>query len=139
VTALITASCIIKIEFYDIDSMNIVWHGNYPKFLERARSELLNIINYNYFEMYASGYTWPVVDLRIKYIKPIALQQEIVVEARLIEFENRLKIDYCIYDKQKKEILSKATSIQVAVKVDNNYLELETPEIFQAKVKEIII
>ena len=61
-TALITASCVIKIEFYDIDSMNIVWHGNYPKFLERARSELLDIINYNYFEMHASCYTWPVVD-----------------------------------------------------------------------------
>ena len=30
----------IKIPFYDLDPMNIVWHGNYIKYLEQARCKL---------------------------------------------------------------------------------------------------
>jgi acyl-CoA thioester hydrolase len=56
----------------------------------------------------------------------------------LVEFQNRLKIIYCIYDEHKKEILSKAVSIQVAVKMNNNYMEFETPAIFQNLIKQAL-
>ena len=38
-------------QFYDLDPMNIVWHGNYPRFLEQARCALLDKIAFNYVEM----------------------------------------------------------------------------------------
>lgn len=40
-----------KVEFYDVDSMNIVYHGNYVKFMEVGRCALLDEIGYNYNEM----------------------------------------------------------------------------------------
>jgi acyl-CoA thioester hydrolase len=135
---LLTASCQIKIEFYDVDPMNVVWHGNYPKYLEQARSALLDLIDYNYAQMDASGYFWPVVELKLKYILPIVLQQTIIVEANLLEFENRLKIEYIIFNESKTTILSKATSIQVAVAKNQNHLELVTPTVFQEKVKKLL-
>ena len=35
---MISAEVIIPIQFYDLDPMRIVWHGNYPRFLEQARA-----------------------------------------------------------------------------------------------------
>ena len=35
---MISAEVIIKIQFYDLDPMRVVWHGNYPRFLEQARA-----------------------------------------------------------------------------------------------------
>lgn len=32
----IETSCEIDVEFYDLDPMNVVWHGNYIKYLEKA-------------------------------------------------------------------------------------------------------
>ena len=80
-------------------------------FLNKPRSDLLNIIGYNYKQMKETEYLWPIVDFRVKYLRPIVLQQSILVEASLIEYENRLKIKYFIYDVHTKEILTKAESI----------------------------
>ena len=68
---MISAEVIIKIQFYDLDPMRIVWHGNYPRFLEQARAVLFEKISFGYREMSESGFAWPIVDMRIKYVRPI--------------------------------------------------------------------
>src|SRR5260221_8905378 len=96
VKRMISAEVDIVAQFYDLDPMQIVWHGNYARFLEQARCALLDKISFNYPEMSQSGYLWPIVDMRIKYVRSIRFAQEIVITATLADFENRLKIDYVI-------------------------------------------
>lgn len=134
-TAKITVQCPMQAHFYDIDPMLVVWHGNYTRFFEEARRMLLDKIQYNYYEMEESGYMWPVVDLRIKYIRPIQLHQKFIVEATLSEYENRLRIDYCIKDEETGEVLNKAHSIQVAVQISNREMKYESPPILISKVR----
>ena len=88
----------IKIPFHDVDAMEIAWHGNYVKYFEIARCELFDSIAYNYHEMRDSGYSWPVIDLHVRYAQPCLFGQEIVVVAKLVEWENRLKVAYRIID-----------------------------------------
>jgi hypothetical protein len=57
----IEARTTIQPEFYDLDPMNVVWHGNYVRYLEVARCVLLEQIGYGYQEMQRSGYAWPVI------------------------------------------------------------------------------
>jgi len=135
----LSVSVNLMVEFFDLDPMDVVWHGNYPRYFEKARSELLNIIGYNYGEMKLSGYSWPVVDFRIKYIKPLRLHQKIIVNAELVEYENRLKIEYVIYDEISNEVLTKAYSIQVAVNISNNALAFVTPDHFQNKIRKLLL
>ena len=56
--------------FHDCDPMNVVWHGNYFKYLEISRCALLSRYDYDYPQMLESGYLWPVVDARVKYVRP---------------------------------------------------------------------
>ena len=42
----------IKVSFCDLDPLNIVWHGNYVKYLEQARCDFFDKLNYNYTDMY---------------------------------------------------------------------------------------
>ena len=35
---MISAEVTIRTQFYDLDPMNIVWHGNYVRYLEQARA-----------------------------------------------------------------------------------------------------
>ena len=55
--------------FHDLDPMEVVWHGNYIKYLELARCALLQSFDYDYPQMRESGYLWPIVDLRTKYLR----------------------------------------------------------------------
>lgn len=101
--------------FYDIDPMEIVWHGHYVKYLELARSALLARFDYDYPAMRASGYAWPIVEMKLKYVKPAVFGQRLRVSARIVEWENRLRIDYVITDAASGHKLNRAQTTQVAV------------------------
>lgn len=101
--------------FYDIDPMEIVWHGHYVKYLEVARTALLGKFDYDYPRMRASGYGWPIVDMRLKYVRPAELGQRLTVRAEIVEWENRLRIEYLIRDTLTGRKLTQASTIQVAV------------------------
>ena len=119
----------IEIPFHDVDMMEVVWHGNYTKYFEIARCALLEKINYSYPQMRDSGYSWPVIDLRIRYIKPAVFMQIITVKCRCVEWENRLKIAYLIVDKHTGSRLTKGYSIQVAVDRQTHEMRLTSPAV----------
>lgn len=124
----------ITIPFHDVDSMKVVWHGCYVKYFEIARCQLLEIFDYSYQKMFESGYAWPVVDMRIKYVKPLHFDQKIVVETQLIEWEYRLKIKYRICDADSGVTLTKGYTIQVAVDMETQEMCLESPLVFTTKL-----
>jgi len=115
--------------FHDLDPMNIVWHGHYVKYLELARCALLAKFNYDYPEMHASGYAWPIVDMRLKYVRPAAYAQRLKVRASIVEWENRLRIDYLITDALSGERLTKAHTIQVVVDVATREMQYVSPPV----------
>ena len=98
----------IKVPFEDGDPMGVTWHGNYFRYLERARCELLNKLGYGYVAMLESGYSWPIVDTRIKFVRTTKFEQRIRVTATLEEYENRLKIAYEISDNDAAKRLQEA-------------------------------
>lgn len=115
--------------FHDCDPMCVVWHGNYFKYLEIARCALLRRYDYDYPQMSASGYLFPVVDARVKYIRPLRFAQPLRVAARIVEWENRLKIDYQIRDAASGEVLTRAHTIQVAVLAASNEMQYVCPPV----------
>ncbi len=115
--------------FHDIDPMEVVWHGHYVKYFELARCALLQSFDYDYPQMRASGYAWPVVDLRAKYVRSARYGQSLVVQATLVEWENRIKVDYQVRDADTGEVLTRATSIQVAVDMATGEMCFASPAV----------
>lgn len=124
----------LEIPFHDVDMMEVVWHGHYAKYFEIARCALLEKIDYNYLQMRDSGYAWPVIDLRIRYAKPAVFAQIITVTADIVEWENRLKINYLITDKLTGSRLTRGYSIQVAVDSQTKVMCFESPKILLEKL-----
>lgn len=116
----------MKVPFFDCDPMQVVWHGHYLKYFEICRQAMLDGLGYGYFAMQASGYLWPVVDVRLKYVRPALLQQTITVRAEIVEYENRLKVEYVITSNGEK--LTRGYTVQVAVNAKTRELEYVTPK-----------
>lgn len=132
----IQAEYIVEVPFFDLDPMHIVWHGNYVKYFEEARCQLLRKINYDYPQMEQSGFYWPIIDLRLKYISPARYGQKLRCIATLKECENRLRIDYRIEDLDSQKKLSKGYSIQVAVRKTDFEMQLVSPAVLTQKLKD---
>lgn len=125
---------VIEIPFHDVDVMYVAWHGHYVKYLEIARCALLDKIDYNYPQMKESGYAWPVIDIRIRYAYPLQFQQKVRVKAEVVEWENRLKLNYLIEDLETGKRLTKAYTVQVAVEMASGEMLLESPDILYQKL-----
>ena len=128
----------ITVPFHDVDSLQVVWHGRYVKYFETARCQLLDSFNYNYQQMFESGYAWPVVDMRIKYVKPLRFNQRVIVETHLDEWEYRLKIKYLIRDANSGQTLTKGHTIQVAVDMQTQEMCLESPPILKTLLERAL-
>jgi acyl-CoA thioester hydrolase len=123
-----------RIEFYDVDSMRIAWHGNYPRFFEMGRCALLDELGYGYDEMEASGFGWPVVTMSLKYVRPLVFKQEARIKSTLLEYENRLRIGYLIYDPATGTVCTKGESVQMAIDMKTRESLFSSPECFTSRV-----
>ena len=122
------------VQFYDLDPMLIVWHGNYVKYLEVARCALFDSIDYNYPSMKESGYAWPVIEMQLRYAGPATFGQRLTVRADLVEWENRLKIEYVISDAASGKRLNRASTTQVAVDIASGAMCYYSPAILFEKL-----
>lgn len=129
-----TASVIIDVPFFDVDAMQVVWHGHYVKYLEIARCELLRSFDYDYPQMSESGYMWPIVEMKLKYVGSALFAKKIKVEARLVEWEYRLKIDYLITELESGKKLTKASTTQVAIAIESKEMCFQSPAVLLQKL-----
>lgn len=126
------------VEFYDVDSMLIVWHGNYVKYMEKARCALLDKIGYGYLVMAASGYSFPIVDIRVKYVRSLHFGERVRAVAQLAEYETCIKIKFEFYNAESGELTTKAESTQMAVDLKTGESCFSTPKEFQDKVEALL-
>ncbi|CAN5265507.1 acyl-CoA thioesterase [soil metagenome] len=127
VTPELEAIVSLRVPYQDADPAGVVWHGNYFRYFDAARCALLERIDYGYRRMAESGFLWPIVDTRVRYVRSLRYDQVIAVEAALLEWEYRLKIAYVIRDEAGVR-LTEAYTVQVAVDIETGELCLGAPD-----------
>lgn len=106
-----------KVFYYDTDQMGIVYHANYLKWMDMARTEYFSDV-FPYKKMEEDGIILPVKLLNIDYIDSAKFEDEleIVIELKKI---NNIKVEfyYEIFDQNGK---LKATANTTNVFVDKS-------------------
>ena len=133
----LSAGVDVEVPFHDIDAMDVAWHGHYLKYFELARCALLQRFDYDYPQMRASGYLWPIVECHLRFVRPARYGQKLRVEAVLLEYENRLRIAYAIYDKTSAEKMTKGYTVQVAVEAASGELQFVSPAVVFDKLGKL--
>lgn len=124
--SLVSASFDFRAEFYDVDSMNVMWHGNYVKYLEAARCRFLDLVGFNYLAMKEAGFALPIVKMQFKYIKPIFFNDKFEILVHLASYGGFLCFDYEFFKDKMK--LCKANTAQMAVNLKGeSFYELPKP------------
>lgn len=131
----IFAETFIDVPFYDLDPMNVVWHGNYVKYLEVARCDLLSKIGYTYDDMRADGVAYPVATMDLKFIKSAKFMQKLKVVSTIVDYEPALNIKYEIFDCESGEKIFKAKSMQICVDTATRESVYTAPKRFVEKLE----
>ncbi|NPA44534.1 MAG: acyl-CoA thioesterase, partial [Chlorobi bacterium] len=116
----ITIKTDIKIRFGEVDSMGIVWHGNYVKYLEDAREEFGKKYGLGYMDVYNNyGFMLPIVKLDIDYKNQLFYGDEAEMTISIIENPaSKLIFEYELRRKKDNLLILNAISIQVFMNPD---------------------
>ena len=134
---LLEAEMPFKVEFYDVDTMGVVWHGNYIKYMEAVRCVLLDKIGYGYSEMMKEGFAFPVITINLKYVRSLVFGENAVIKAYLLEYKDRLRIKYEVFNSAGM-VATKGETIQIAVDWNTKETQFESPELFVQRAEETI-
>ncbi len=74
-----------RVIFGDTDAMQVVYHGNYLRWFEIGRNEMLRQSGYPYPEMVKDGIWMPVVEVGAEYKSP-AVYDDVVEIAAWLEY-----------------------------------------------------
>lgn len=75
----------VRVYYEDTDAGGVVYHANYLKFLERARTEWLRSLGFEQDLLRdEDGVIFAVRAVEIEYLKPACFNQQLQVSARLV-------------------------------------------------------
>lgn len=121
-----------NVRFSEVDSMCVVWHGSYVRYLEDGREAFgKRYSGIGYMDMYNNGYTAPIVDLQMEYVSPLTVNDVAVVETRFIEMAAaKLCFEYIIKRQSDDAVVLRARTLQVFLDKEGN-ISLNNPTFFE--------
>jgi len=120
----------VEVRFSEVDSMGILWHGSYVKYLEDGREDFGKKYNLGYLDTLAEGFFVPLIQLNMDFKKPLVYGDKAIVKTTFINAEAaKILYQYEIRNAKDNTIVLKGDSIQVFL--DKDYqLVWSTPEFF---------
>jgi len=125
----------LSVPFFDLDPMQIVWHGNYLNYFEVARCALFEhngVDLYSYYDR--EKIIFPIIRTATKHIFPLKHRDEIIVKATLMDANIKLVVDFEIRKVVDGSVCARGRTEQVAVKTP----EMETLFSLPADIRQML-
>jgi len=123
--------CSLKVRFSEVDSLKIVWHGEYVKYFEDGREAFgSNFPGLGYMDIYKSGFSTPIVDIHVSYKLPLIYGDSAIVETKYIYSPAaKIMFEYRIFRESDGALVAEGSSIQVFLD-DKGDLVLVNPDFY---------
>lgn len=127
-----------KVFYSDTDAYGVVWHGSYLRWLEMGRVGICEMLGHNLIELKEKDIVLPVVNLNVKYKMSAKLNDVVVTETEISEFNGfTVKFKQIIRSKETGKVCIDAEVSVVAI--DNNgKLYRKMPEVLAKSFDEVL-
>jgi len=119
----------MKVPFFDLDPMQMVWHGNYLKYFDIARSELFDGLGVDLFEFHdRTRYIFPIIRSSVKHIRPLKRGDEFICRATVKDARSKIVVAFEIRLVADGTICARGTTEQAAVLTPEMEMVYTIPE-----------
>ena len=104
----------LEIRFSEVDMMGVVWHGNYPLYLEDAREAFGAEFGLSYALYIKENVFVPIVKMDVDYKRPVRFGMRPVIRIEYVPTDAaKVIFDYKLYDKESGDVFLTARTVQV--------------------------
>lgn len=99
---------VVRVRYADTDQMGMAYYGNYLRWFEVGRTEMLRARGMSYREVEETGIRMPVLEARCRYLKPAHYDDELVIETTLAHLGRAsLRFEYRVVRQAGGELLAR--------------------------------
>ena len=129
----------VRAQPYHTDYAGNVWHGSYIAWMEEARVECLRSAGIEFADLVALGCDLPVVELAVRYHRPVRMGMTAVVKARMTEVRGvRINWDYQIHSWDGQELFVTARVTLVAVEREKGKIMRNLPPVLKDALASLV-
>ncbi len=119
----------LKVPFFDLDPLQIVWHGNYLKYFDIARSELFTSLGVDLFEYHDRTRTiFPIIRTNVKHIHPLRRDDEFICRATVKDARSKILVAFEIRLAGNGRLCARGTTEQAAVRTPEMEMVYTIPD-----------
>lgn len=112
-TKTLSATAEVAVRFNEVDSYEIVWHGNYAIYFEEGRTYFGKKFNMDYSDFMAQDIFVPITKMEVEFLRPLVYGQKILVETTFEDSKAaKVIFNYKIRDAANKQLLSRGRTEQ---------------------------
>ena len=114
--AALTNRTTLRVRFSEVDSMEVVWHGEYVRYMEDGREAFGRQYGIGYTDIRDAGYVVPIVELDVQYKQFLKYGESAIVETRYIRTDAaKILFEYVIFRESDETVGATGSSVQVFV------------------------
>ncbi|WP_013323892.1 acyl-CoA thioesterase [Gloeothece verrucosa] len=118
----------IRVQPHHTDYEGVAWHGTYLTWMEEARVECLRSMGINYADLVKIGCVLPVVELSLRYHRPLKLGEQAIVKTRMDEIAGvRIHWDYKIQSSDDQQLYLTGRVTLVAIDSEKGKVMRQLP------------
>lgn len=130
--AALTNRTTLRVRFSEVDSMEVVWHGEYVRYMEDGREAFGRQYGIGYTDIRDAGYVVPIVELDVQYKQFLKYGESAIVETRYIRTDAaKILFEYVIFRESDETVVATGSSVQVFVNKATGLLELNNPDFYK--------
>jgi acyl-CoA thioester hydrolase len=115
-----TSESTIRVRYGETDQMGYCYYGNYAQFYEVGRVEALRNLGFSYRSLEESGIMLPVLEFKIKYLKPAYYDDLLKVKTTVHEIKGaRMLFTYEMFN-EKNELVNTGETTLVFISKETN-------------------
>jgi len=119
----------LKVPFYDLDPLQVIWHGNYLKYFDVAREGLFDEAGLDLNDFYnRTKILFPIIKTYTKHIFPLRNKDEFICKVTLLEAGMKIVLEFEIRLVSNGKICTRGGSEQVAVKSPEMEMMFRIPD-----------
>lgn len=126
----------VDVRFSEVDSLRVVWHGNYLLYFELGREAFGKQYDLEYLQVYEKGFVVPLVKTMVEHKSPLVYGDTAIIETTLMDNPAaKMVFKYRIFCKSTGKLAATGETVQVFVDNDGD-LCITMPPFFEEWKKQ---
>jgi acyl-CoA thioester hydrolase len=129
-----------KVQYYETDKMGITHHSNYIRWMEEARVDMLEKIDFGYDKLEAAGIISPVVGIECEYKESTRFAENIEIDVKITSYTGvRYTIEYEMRNAETNNLVAKGKSKHCFINENGRPIKIiNVHPAFDEKMKELV-